>query len=193
MEHSCVQIQISPNSLPSTPSWFGEVAAFAQVLTHTGMLKTIQDGVRFARGRFGTYDLIDFAVVLIGYVHAARTDAVGFLRAASSLGFTVHGFVWSRSVASSFNLVPLSRCSRSAHSGNLANTMRKRICLLASRFLLLVACSIGQASSGWWSMRMEPDKRPDSARCRKRTPCLLLTVGLIRCARRDIKGGSEEK
>ncbi len=78
MEHSCVQIQISPNSLPSTPSWFGEVAAFAQVLTHTGMLKTIQDGVRFARARFGTYDLIDFAIVLVGYVLSGEPMLLAF-------------------------------------------------------------------------------------------------------------------
>ncbi len=35
--------------------------------SHTGILKTIQDQVRFARARFGQYDLIDFVVVLIGY------------------------------------------------------------------------------------------------------------------------------
>ena len=45
----------------------GEVAAFAQVLTHEGILKTIQEQVRFARVRFGRYDLIDFVAVLIGY------------------------------------------------------------------------------------------------------------------------------
>jgi hypothetical protein len=45
-----------------------EVAAFAQVLTHEDILKAVQDQVRFARVRFGTYDLIDFAVVLIGHI-----------------------------------------------------------------------------------------------------------------------------
>ncbi|GHO58248.1 hypothetical protein KSB_67230 [Ktedonobacter robiniae] len=43
----------------------GEVAAFAQVLEHAGILNAIQEQVRFARARFGTYDLIDFMVVLI--------------------------------------------------------------------------------------------------------------------------------
>ena len=64
---SPVTIQTTSQSMPSTPSWFGEVAAFAQVLTHTGILKAIQEQVRFARARFGYYDLIDFVVVLIGY------------------------------------------------------------------------------------------------------------------------------
>ena len=45
----------------------GEVAAVAQVLSHVGILKAIQERVRFARARFGHYDVIDFVVVLIGY------------------------------------------------------------------------------------------------------------------------------
>ena len=32
-----------------------------------GILKAIQEQVRFARARFGQYDLIDFVAVLIGY------------------------------------------------------------------------------------------------------------------------------
>src|SRR5689334_15374751 len=43
------------------------MAAFAQVLEHTGILKAIQEQVRFVRARFGHYDLIDFAAVMIGY------------------------------------------------------------------------------------------------------------------------------
>jgi len=63
-----VTVQITPESKPAVPTWMGEVAAFAHVLTHTGMLKTIQEEVRFARARFGYYDLIDFVAVLIGYI-----------------------------------------------------------------------------------------------------------------------------
>src|SRR5258708_1321421 len=67
MTQSVVTIQITPVSVPSTPSWLGEVAAFAQILTHLGLLKAIQEHVRFARARFGRYETIDFLVVLIGY------------------------------------------------------------------------------------------------------------------------------
>jgi hypothetical protein len=45
-----------------------EVAAFAQVLCHTGILQAIEEQVRFARARFGQYDLLDFVVVLVGYI-----------------------------------------------------------------------------------------------------------------------------
>ena len=67
MTHSAVTIQITPTSVPATPSWMGEVGAVAQVLAHEGILKALQEQVRFTRARFGHYDLIDFAVVLIGY------------------------------------------------------------------------------------------------------------------------------
>ena len=67
MTHPAVTIQVNPTSVPSTPSWMGEVAAVAHVLTHLGLLKAIEDHVQFARARFGEYDTIDFVVVLLGY------------------------------------------------------------------------------------------------------------------------------
>ena len=67
MTHSAVTIQIAPQSTPSPPSWLAEVAVVAQMLTHVGILKAIQQRVRFARARFGHSDVIDFVVVLIGY------------------------------------------------------------------------------------------------------------------------------
>lgn len=75
---SSVTIQISSQSVFSTPAWFGEVAAFAQILTHTGMLKAIAEQVRFSRARFGKYDLIDFVVVLIGYMLSGEPTLVTF-------------------------------------------------------------------------------------------------------------------
>ena len=78
MTLSSVTIQITPESMPSTPSWMGEVTAFARVLTHAGILKAIQDQVRFARARFGHYDLIDFVVVLIGYAVSGEPTLLAF-------------------------------------------------------------------------------------------------------------------
>lgn len=78
MSSPSVTIQITPDSKPAMPSWMGEVAAFAHVFTHTGMLKTIQEQVRFARARFGQYDLIDFVAVLIGYILLGETTLLAF-------------------------------------------------------------------------------------------------------------------
>lgn len=78
MTQSTVTIQVTPISVPSTPSWLGEVAAFAQVLSHLGLLKAIQQRIRFARARFGTYDTIDFVVVLIGYALSGELTLKAF-------------------------------------------------------------------------------------------------------------------
>src|ERR1700694_1281765 len=78
MTQSSVTIQIAPESVPSIPSWFAEVAAFAQVLTHVGILKAIREQVRFTRARFGHYDLIDFVVVLIGYAVSGEPTLQSF-------------------------------------------------------------------------------------------------------------------
>jgi hypothetical protein len=56
----------------------GEVAAFAQILTHTGSLTQLQEQVRFARTWFGHYDLIDFVVVLIGYILSSEPTLLAF-------------------------------------------------------------------------------------------------------------------
>ena len=62
-----VEIQTSAQSVPSTPSWLGEVTVVAHYLSNLGVLERIVQRVRFARRRFGIYDVIDFVVVLIGY------------------------------------------------------------------------------------------------------------------------------
>jgi hypothetical protein len=76
--HASVTIQITPQSQPALPSWMGEVAVFAHVLSHTGVLKTIQEQVHFACARFGTYELIDFVAVLIGYVLSGEPTLLAF-------------------------------------------------------------------------------------------------------------------
>ncbi len=73
-----VTVQIQPSPSPAIPTWMGEVSAFAHVLTHTGMLQTIQEQVRFARARFGSYDLVDFVAVLIGYMLSGEPTLLAF-------------------------------------------------------------------------------------------------------------------
>ena len=62
-----VSIQTEASPIPSVPAWFGEVALVAHTLTRQGVLSKISDEVRFARKRFGTFEVIDFVVVLMGY------------------------------------------------------------------------------------------------------------------------------
>ena len=62
-----VIIQTSSESVPSTPSWFGEVVLISSFLRNHGVLSKINEQVRFARKRFGHYEVIDFLAVLFGY------------------------------------------------------------------------------------------------------------------------------
>jgi hypothetical protein len=66
-EHTPFSIQTSPEPVPSMAAWFGEVTIVAHTLTRLGLLETLNEQVRFARKRFGTFEVIDFLVVLIGY------------------------------------------------------------------------------------------------------------------------------
>ena len=53
--------------VPSTPSWFGEVALIIASLQKQGVFSAINSQVRLARRRFGHYEVIDFLAVLFGY------------------------------------------------------------------------------------------------------------------------------
>lgn len=74
MTHPSVHVQIAPTSVPSTPSWLGEVAVVAHVFSQLGLQKAIEERVRFGRARMGDDEVIDFVVMLIGYaVSGERT------------------------------------------------------------------------------------------------------------------------
>jgi hypothetical protein len=78
MRHVPVKVQIAEASSPSTPSWFGEVAVVAHVLTQFNLLTAIEQRVRFARARFGLYEMIDFVAVLIGYAVSGEPTLLTF-------------------------------------------------------------------------------------------------------------------
>ena len=51
-----VIIQTAAESVPSTPSWFGEVVLIVGYLRKHRVLTKISERVRFARRRFGRYE-----------------------------------------------------------------------------------------------------------------------------------------
>lgn len=73
-----VTIQTSPQSVPSTPSWLGEVALVVHHLTSQGVLESIAEQVRFVRRRFGHYEVIDFVAVLMGYALSGEPTLEAF-------------------------------------------------------------------------------------------------------------------
>lgn len=76
--HSAVNIQTSGQSVPSIPTWFGEVTLQAHYLNRQKILEHINEQVRFARRRFGRYEVIDFVAVLFGYAISSERTLEGF-------------------------------------------------------------------------------------------------------------------
>src|SRR5947199_751465 len=74
---SSVSIQMSSESVPATPSWFGEVALLIPYLRKQGVLSAISAQVHLAR-RFGHYDVIDFMAVLFGYAISGERTLEAF-------------------------------------------------------------------------------------------------------------------
>ena len=75
---SSVSIQTSSESVPSPPGWLGEVVLLVEHLRKQGVLAAIDEHVRFARRRFGHYEVIDFLAVLFGYAISGERTLEAF-------------------------------------------------------------------------------------------------------------------
>jgi hypothetical protein len=73
-----VSIQTSSESVPAPPVWFGEVTLIVGYLHKHDVLSKISEGVRFARRRFGHYEVIDFLAVLFGYAISGERTLEAF-------------------------------------------------------------------------------------------------------------------
>jgi hypothetical protein len=73
-----VIIQTSSESNLSTPCWFGEATLIVGHLLKQGALAAISERVRFARRRFGHYEIIDFLAVLFGYAISGERTLEAF-------------------------------------------------------------------------------------------------------------------
>ncbi len=77
----CIEVQTFPVDRPSVPAWFAEVVVMARHLATKGLLDAFAHQGRLVRGRFGSYEPIDFLAVLIGYaISGERTLADFFER-----------------------------------------------------------------------------------------------------------------
>jgi hypothetical protein len=76
-----IRIQTSSDVQFATPSWLGEVALVASHLQKQGILNKVCERVRFARRRFGRYDVLDFLAVLFGYAISGERTLEAFYEA----------------------------------------------------------------------------------------------------------------
>ncbi|HEX4203031.1 MAG TPA: hypothetical protein VHZ51_02295 [Ktedonobacteraceae bacterium] len=63
---------------PCPPPWFGEVVLLVTHLKKQGVFTKLCERVRFARRRFGRYEVIDFLAVLFGYAISGERTLEAF-------------------------------------------------------------------------------------------------------------------
>src|SRR3989454_6295810 len=63
----CIEVQTTSENRFSVPAWFAEVVIMARYLEKKGRISAFAQQVRLVRGRFGTYEPLDFLALLIGY------------------------------------------------------------------------------------------------------------------------------
>src|SRR6266516_6183772 len=81
ISNPCIEVQTTSENRFSVPAWFAEVVIMARYLDKQGLLEAFAHQVRLVRGRFGTYEPIDFLALLIGYaISGERTLADFFER-----------------------------------------------------------------------------------------------------------------
>ncbi|HEU5381666.1 MAG TPA: hypothetical protein VFV38_40115 [Ktedonobacteraceae bacterium] len=108
-----IHIQTSSDVQFAIPSWLGEVALMACHLQKQGILNTICERVRFARRRFGHYDVLDFLAVLFGSAMSGERTLEAFSEAVHPFAVRITGLVWTRPLACGLDAQSLfSRAAR---------------------------------------------------------------------------------
>lgn len=137
-----VTIQTSAQSVPAPPPWFGEVALLVYHLRKQGALDAMSEQVRFARRRFGHFEILDFVAVLFGYaICGERTLATFYERLQP----------WASAFMTLFGRDRLP--SRSALSPWLAALDQEAIETLRTRFLsdlLARRLNTEESQAGLW-------------------------------------------
>ncbi len=73
-----IEVQTTSENRFSVPAWFAEVVIIARYLEKKGLLEAFVHQVRLVRGRFGTYEPIDFLALLIGYAISGEQTPASF-------------------------------------------------------------------------------------------------------------------
>jgi hypothetical protein len=125
-----------------------EVAAVAHILTQTGIISALEEHVQFARARFGTYDTIDFVIVLLSYALSGEPTILAFY---DRLAPFPHDFL------ALFHRQHLP--SRSALSRFLAALDEKTGEVLRTQFLsdLFERATPFSSPGGWWDRLDQQD------------------------------------
>lgn len=162
---------------------------FAHCLTHEGSLKAIREQVRFARARIGTYELMDFVAVVIGYVLSGEPTLQTFYERLAPFA-ELFMSLFER------NQLP-HRSTLSRYLSALDQPTVEALRTLFQEDLLARTpfASPGglfDRTGGQWTW-IARDVLPANGRCRRWSRCPHLIVVSIRFVRRAIKAASGER
>src|SRR5712692_9573303 len=78
ISNPCIEVQTTSENRCSVPAWFAEVVIIARYLEKKGRISAFAQQVRLVRGRFGTYEPIDFLARLFGYARSFERTLADF-------------------------------------------------------------------------------------------------------------------
>ena len=122
--NECIEVQTSPLDRASVPAWFAEVVMIARHLATKGLFEAFAQQVHLVRGRFGTYESIDFLALLIGYAISGERTLADFFERVEPFEAAFMALFGRRCLphrASALSL--LGRC-RSSVFGSLPHALR---------------------------------------------------------------------
>src|SRR6266700_3342419 len=103
---------------------FEEVALVAHILTRQGLLSEISERVRFSRKRFGTYEVIDFLVVLMGYARSCEPTRASYYERLLPFATPFMALFGRERVASPLDAQPFSCRPGPGECGSAAQCVR---------------------------------------------------------------------
>ncbi len=78
--NNSISIISSDEQQPATPCWFAEVVLIAHLWAQSGLLATLKQNIKVPRGRMGTYEVVDFTLLLLAYAISQEFTLNKFFR-----------------------------------------------------------------------------------------------------------------
>jgi hypothetical protein len=95
-EHSAaLHLSTTSASEPTAPPWLTQALVLAQTWWSQWLPMPLVEGVRVVRGRAGTFDVVDFVLVLLAYASSGGRDLKTFFEQARPVAQVLMG-AWGR-------------------------------------------------------------------------------------------------
>src|SRR5947209_12441982 len=171
--NECIEVQTTSENRPSVPAWFAEVVIMGRHLARKGLLEAFAQQVRLGRGRFGSYEPIDFLALLIGYAISGERRLPDFFERVEPFEAAKMRALWTPLSSSSryveSRAFPMSIVRVWKPSARSSNSRRSR---KAGQRKPLAASSIDRGAALWSLTSMRRAKPHGNAPCPAIPPCL---------------------